>query len=433
MNQTDLNIIWNKKRKAIKIETQFIREDDEEFDDYAIRLYKNKSVYVLTHDKIGEILNRHSGNDWDESAYRKKYTPYIEGYDEGYDRGYEEGMDLDDKERSYLIDELRDEREKNFKVKRQMQDKLREYRGYMTTEARSDNLRGILLESVDELNYNYPIVSDKPIIIDRDSRVGVLQISDWHYGEVIEDNINTYNKEICKDRVVNLMSQTIDYIKEFDIQLLKILNLGDLIAGNIRISARVMNETDVISQSIEISEILVQFIYNIQRETGVKIEFYSVLDNHSRVSSNYNQHIEAESYGRLIPWYLEGRFKDDENIVIIENKINEISEYDIGRFKLYESDFLFVHGHNDKIKTIISDISMLTRITPISVFMGHYHRNYENEDFEIDLIANPSLIGSGVFSKSIRRSSKPRQKLNIYKRGLCGKAQREMTIFIEVD
>lgn len=387
----------------------------------------------MTHNEIGDILNKQSGNDWDESAYRKKYTPFIEGYNEGYDKGYREGMSIEDKEKEIFIDELREERELHYKSKRKLQDKLREYRGYLTTEARAENLRSVVLQSVDEMNTNYPLLETGELKVTDDERVGVLQISDWHYGEIFEDNLNMYNTAICRDRVRQLAEKTIYYVNSLNLKELKILNLGDLVAGNIRISARVMNETDIISQITEVSEILCQFLGEIQRKTCIKLTFYTVLDNHSRVSSNYNQHVEAESFARILPWYLQGRLADNDNIEIVESKVDGIQEYDIGRFKIYDSDFLFVHGHNDKLRSAITDISMLTKINPVSIFMGHLHRNIEDEDFEIDLIVNPSLIGSGAFSKTIRKSSKPRQKLNIYNRKDNNEAYREGMMFIEFD
>lgn len=420
-------------REMMKINNEFFRKDDEGFDEYAIRLYRNKDIYGVTLVEVGDMLNKQSGNDYDESAYRKKYTPYINGFEDGYEEGYEEGLQMEDDEKSLFIKELRDEREKHYKSRRKLQDKLREYRGYLTTEARAENLREVLTDSIQELNEEYPILKSGAYTPTQDGRVGVLQLSDWHYGEVVEDGLNTYNMDVCQERVEILTEKTIHYIKTMDIQELIVLNLGDLIAGNIRVSARVMNETDVISQSMGVAELLVQCLDTIQRETCIKVEFHSVLDNHSRVSANYNQHVEAESFARLIPWYIEGRVADNKNIKIVENKINEVDEYDIGHFQIYDSDFLFVHGHNDRINSAITDISMLSKKTPVSIFMGHLHHNMEKEEFEIDLIVNPSLVGLGDYSKSIRRISKPRQKLNIYNKADNGGAYREMLIFIEVD
>lgn len=411
---------------------KIFKQQEETFDDYAIRLYKEKTLYALTNREIGELLNEQSGNDYDESAYRKKFAPYIEGYDAGYDVGYEEGLGANNVDKDLYVEELRKERELHYKSKRKLQDKLREYRGNLTTQARAENLRSVLVDSIASMNEEYPIVNTTKYSPRLSNRVGVLQLSDWHYGEVVEDGLNVYNTQVCKDRVEQLAEKTIHYVNEIGLSELKVINLGDLIAGNIRISARVMNETDVISQSMEVAEILVQFLDRVQQETGVRVEFHSVLDNHSRVSSNYNQHVEAESFARLIPWYVEGRLVDNDNIVVIDNKVNDIDEYDIGHFEIHGSDFLFVHGHNDRLNNAITDLTMMTKINPVSIFMGHLHHNAEKEEFEIDLIVNPSLIGIGDYSKSIRRSSKPRQKLNVYNKTDCGKAYRELMVFIEV-
>ena len=416
----------------VTIINDILRLPGESFEEYAIRLYKNKNIYNLTNIEIGDILNEQSGNDWDESTYRRRYNDRVKSYEEGYEKGYVDGAAMDENQKHIYIEDLRKEREKHYKSKRQLQDKLREYRRYLTIEARAENLKEVLLDRVEEMNENYPLIESSDIKISDSGRVGVLQISDWHYGEVIEDKLNEYNTEICKKRVEKLTSQTIEYINKLGLEKLIVLNLGDLVSGNIRVSARVMNETDIISQIIEVSEIIAQMLAEIQSKTCIKVEFYTVLDNHSRVSANYSQHIEAESFARITPWHLQARLKDHSHITILENKIEEIEEYDIGHFKIYDSDFLFVHGHNDRINSAISDISMLTKINPVSIFMGHLHSNIEKEEFEIDLIVNPSLIGLGAYSKSIRKSSQVRQKLNIYNRTSDNKAYRELMVFLNV-
>lgn len=50
------------------------RRLDEDFDDYALRLYANKNIYGLDNIAIGDLLNANSDAKKDESAWRKFYT-----------------------------------------------------------------------------------------------------------------------------------------------------------------------------------------------------------------------------------------------------------------------------------------------------------------------------------------------------------------------
>ena len=51
-----------------------IRHDCESFDDYALRLYANKNTYGLTCWGVANLLNKESGLNKQESAWRKFYT-----------------------------------------------------------------------------------------------------------------------------------------------------------------------------------------------------------------------------------------------------------------------------------------------------------------------------------------------------------------------
>lgn len=347
----------------------------------------------------------------------------------GYEDGYKEGLQVEDAEATQYIEELRKERERLFIAKKQVQDQKREYRKFLTVEARSKHLQDVMIETAREISETKPLKVDFQYP-DRVAKEAILQISDWHYGEDVNQFNNTYNTKVCKDRVEQLTQQTIKYCLEEEISTLKVLNLGDMISGNIRVSARVLNEEDVITQIMEVSEIIAEMLT--QFSTFFDVEFYSVLDNHSRVNANYAQHIEKESYARLTSWYVKGRLEDNSRVKVIENRIGEIEDYDIGVVPIFNEKGLFVHGHNDKIGSVIPDITMLSGIRPVSIFMGHLHSNIEKEEHEIDLIINPSLIGSGVYSKQIRRASLPRQKLNIYIKDDSGSVIREKMYFINV-
>lgn len=46
-------------------------------------------------------------------------------------------------------------------------------------------------------------------IKDTSSRDAILCISDWHYGIEVENALNSYNPEICRERVTKLVVKTL--------------------------------------------------------------------------------------------------------------------------------------------------------------------------------------------------------------------------------
>ena len=51
----------------------------ESIDDYRIRLCENKDAYKITYCQIANLLNAETGNNYDESAYRKEYVAFNRG------------------------------------------------------------------------------------------------------------------------------------------------------------------------------------------------------------------------------------------------------------------------------------------------------------------------------------------------------------------
>ena len=396
------------------------KSKDENLKQYKIRLYRNKDIYGLSNIEIGELINKESGEKFDESAHRKWAFPYMEGYDDGV----AENLTEDD-----LLIEIDEKKDDLYKQQVKTRDKLRELRTGLRNEARLDNLKDIFIECADIISKENPISIDT-YPASKGDRVAVLQISDLHYGEIVDDFLNTYNKDVFNERIEKLTNDTINYCKLMDIKTLKVLNQGDLFSGNIHISSRVNSEENVVEQTMYVSEVLAKMLTKMA-EFIEEVEFHTVLDNHSRINKNKFEHIEKESFGMFVPWFLETRLSNIKNIKVMQNRIKECEELNIGVVDIFHEKAFYVHGHEDKVASVIQDLTLMTRVFPISVFMGHLHQNMEKEVHGIDMIMNPSLIGSGEYSKSIRKTSKPRQKLTIYENS-NGNVERVCTYFINL-
>lgn len=384
----------------------YTKQPNETLIEYQVRLYKNKDAYGLSNIDIGNLLNNASDICKDESAWRKYTMAYMDGYDDCL----EKNASLDDE-----LQSLRTAREELYKAKVKVQDANREYRSSLRNDARFENLVDAIHSSVDKLNALKPLDIKAFQGQHLQDKVGVLMLSDWHYGDHINDFTNNFDREICQERLSMLLQETKEICKKESFSKLQILNLGDLVSGNIHVSTRVNNELDIITQVQEVSELIADFISQLSRSVPV-IEFYSVTDNHARTNSSKPDHIESENFSRIIHWYLDARFKNAVNIKILNNKINGVEDMEIGMIDIMGQKALFTHGHNDKLSTIVPDLTLLIKEFPIAVFTGHLHRNFEDEINEVDLIMSPSLIGVNKYAKSIRKSSLPRQKLVVFKK-----------------
>lgn len=395
------------------------RLPDESLKAYQVRLYRNKDAYGLTNEDIGEILNKETGNNWSESAYRKKIASYIEGWD---DCAKSQIQDDD------VIREIDEKMALLYKQQVKTRDKLREYRKHLRDEARIENLYDVFIETAEIVSISKPMVIDKIPDKSGKDRVAVLQVSDLHFSEIVNNFLNTYNHDVFNERMKKMTEDVIAYCELMNVEVLNVLNQGDLMNGNIHVTTRVASEEDIVFQTQYVSEKLTEMLVEFGKHVPV-VNFHSVVDNHSRVNKNKKEHIEKESFARFIPWYVEARLKDVENVHVVHNKINGFDEYEIGVFDIYDEKAIFVHGHLDSVKTMVADLAMMVRVFPIAVFTGHLHRNYEDEINDIDLIMNPSGIGSGEYSKNIRKTSKPRQKMTFFEQN-DGKTERIGSFFV---
>src|SRR5690606_31399855 len=129
-----------------------------------------------------------------------------------------------------------------------------------------------------------------------------------------------------------------------------------------------------------------------------------------RVASNKQEEVSSESFNDIIHWYLKTRLKEFENVEIVDNEYDdEIIVADILGHTVFG-----VHGHRDKLNNIVSDLTLMIKKIPKYIFSGHIHKTYENEVHGIVHVVNSSLSGVDDYSKDIRKTSIPAQKLIIF-------------------
>lgn len=374
----------------------------------------------MTWEEVGEILNEELDEGFTSSKWRKNYQIMKKGFD----KAKQEIADAED-----VFSQLEMKKNELYIQQVKTRDKLREYRKFLRDEARIENIVDVFKQCAKDVSSIRPLnISEYPK--EQGERVAVLQLSDLHVGELVNNFMNTYDTDIFRKRMAKLTYKVVEYCKLMDVKTLKVLNLGDWVSGNIHVSTRVLAEEDVVWQTMVVAEVVSEMLFEFAKEIQ-NIEFYSVTDNHSRINKNFKEHIEKESFSRFIPWFIKERVSKIHNIDVIENRINEIVEHEIGVLDIFHEKAFFVHGHNDKVTTAISDLTLMTRMFPIAVFIGHLHKNYEDEIHGIDLIMNPSAIGVGEYAKKIRKSSNPRQKMTIYE-NINGDVERVSTFFINL-
>lgn len=285
-------------------------------------------------------------------------------------------------------------------------DAFNSYRSSLRSTARIDNFLDLLLQQIEKLPHLTPIKYEGTT---NEETEAVLLISDWHLGAKIDNTFNSYNVDIAKQRIGKLIHDTIKYCKTHKVSRLHVINLNDLIAGDIHISGRLGQEMDVIHQVVLASELISNLLIEVQ-EAAPEIVYHSCTDNHSRVIPNLKENIETETFTRLIDYYVEMRIK---NTGIIYNDDNldpatGMIKFKNGKIGVYE------HGHLGSLNNFFQDMVCYSGEKIDYGFVGHYHNEKLKTLHTFKLFVNGSLIGTDKYALSKRLFSKPAQSLIIF-------------------
>lgn len=375
-------------------EKYYILEGESE-ESYRFRMYKLREADRLTWQETANIINEVLEQNFSESKYRKEYAAYKRGYDE---RDKEEEISPEISELMQAKIELAKERVK-------MADERIQTNAYIRQLAREETIKEIAQQAAQSVGAS-KLLPDIGGETTTGWNAAILELSDWHYGIECDNFWNKFNPDIAKERIGLLLSRVIEYCKLHNVNVIHVMNLSDLIAGRIHLSLRLESRFDVITQTIQVSEILAEFLNNL-RNAGLLVHYYDCLDNHSRLEPNKKDAIDLESLARIIPWYLKERLQD--KICIHANEYGD----DIITFNVMGYEVLGVHGDKDKPATVVDNLSMMTHKHYHLVCTAHLHHFSADEKNETLVISNGSLMGTDTYAKNLRLSSKPSQNLII--------------------
>lgn len=377
------------------------KREDEIQNEYIARIYRNKSENGLTNNMCKDVINKELGTEYAEPTLRGIAKTWNECAD------YITEKVLKDKSTNDEIEELEEKRKELEKEKVRYQDQKREYQNYLRADARFEHLKNEISKSISELKEFKPFVVKE--VNNNIKTESSLLLSDWHTGLKEKNYWNEISIDILKDRIEYLQNKVISICKLHNVQVLHVEILNDMINGLIHVSTRISNEEDVISQTMICCEILSNLLYNLSKEIP-NIKVYSSLGNHGRCVANKTESIDTEDFERLLPWYLKQRLINIKNIEFCDNYYDE----GIIVYKFLNETIFAVHGHNDKVGTVINDLSQMLKVFPTEVHMGHYHSYYEKDNHNISIVINGCASGVDKYAKNIRKTGSPNQVCMIY-------------------
>ena len=362
----------------------------------------------MTWVEIATFLNKEFRDDetkyYDSSAYRKKYKNFADAY---------EGIFSKTQFTERQMSEYEEQIKELFIAKKQFEDQRRESKKLWTAESRFKHLTDKMIGAVNHLCDTKPLVfNDTPIDIVPSCKDAVLCLADWHLGMVTENIWNKYNVEICRQRVIQLVEKTIQYLRQHQVDTLHVLLLGDAAHGAIHTSCRVASEEEVCDQLMQVSELIAEAVNRLSEEVD-QVNVYSTYGNHLRTIQNKNDSSHSDNMEKIIPWYLEQRLQNNNRVNIIRSDY-----YEFIYLNVFGYDIVAAHGDLEKFKSFgVTVNTLFTKKYGKTIdytISADKHHIEEFETMGIESILVRSLCGTDAYANNIRAYSAPGQTLMIF-------------------
>lgn len=383
-----------------------MKNDNNQINDFIVKWYDVDKANdpTLTWLDCSQAVYRYFGKELTANACRTRYWRMTFAPKHKKEKEEPEQMIIDDPAFREKIEKQKEKYKKS--------DERTQVNALVRRISREETIKEIAKEVAETFNKKFsfsikPDILQKHSIANNEEREAILQISDWHYGIVIDSPYNRYNPEICKERVTRLAKEVAQRCAMYDITRLHVVNLGDMIAGRIHLTIRLNSRIDVVTQTIEVAEILANFLYSLS--TFLDIEYYDTLDNHSRLEPTLCDSLDLESLVRIITWFLKERLKNVPTIHFNDNTLGD----DIASFSCLGHNIVAVHGDKDKPETVIQNLSLMSKSYYDLALMAHRHHFFCDEKNRTVLVSNSSLMGTDELAQQLRLSAAASQNLII--------------------
>ena len=370
---------------------EFKKRDEENFDDYMMRIGDACSERKLTQGQAASLLNEATGSDYGECRYRKTYKAWKAGYDYAVSHANEETIQNELQRLKIEKVKLQDERTATNKVYRDV--------------ARAEALKELIAAKV--------IPYDKKDFLNVVQYQGsghdvIVCLSDLHTGAGIDSVWNKFNREILKARLESYVAQIFNIIERHAAEKIHVLLLGDLINGHIHINTRVQNNENSIEQVMTAAELVSNFVAELY-EVCQNIDVYAVSGNHSRVFPNKEEQIPGDELEALIPFYMKARLQNLPSIEIKTDKLDPT----FGGFKARNSLVMYAHGDKDSPANVVEHLTMMVKQPIDLVFLGHRHSNGLTTVHGTKVIESGCVCGTDSYAIGLRKNDVPQQAVAV--------------------
>ena len=268
-------------------------------------------------------------------------------------------------------------------------------------ESYADMVKNIICQNVEPINIpvHYTLFNSSTDL--------VCHLTDIHTGIEIHNWKKDFDEKILKHRIEKFTSDILDIRGQHDSENCYLV-IGEILSGLIHSNLRLQNNMDLMEQFKYISELISAMLIRMANHFN-HIYVYVTPGNHSRVSPKKEEALDGENMDVLLPFYLKARLQNIENISICDNNI----EPEIAMFNIRGNNVFAAHGHKDNPASVVQNFTMMFRIKPDIVLLGHRHTNGLTTVYDTKVIESGCVSGSDMYAMSIRKANRPEQTVSV--------------------
>ncbi len=384
---------------------EYKKLSEENENEYILRICSMKEQNDWTWEDIAKILNESLGNNFGESAYRKKYQHFKQMLNDNESKIFPEDEYLKKIQNEKF--KLEKERQKLYTAKVEMQRVIRQ-------EARFEMFYENVKNSIEVLPM--PEIKRDIESFENDKEY-LLCIADIHAGAKFNLPTNNYSMEECERRFSVLLNQVINYVKKNNISLMHVVSLSDDIQGILRISDLQLNETSVVEATVFVARVLANFLNELSAYCYV--DYYHVGQSNHTQTRNLGtkaSELASEDVEYVIGNYIKDMLRFNNHV-----DVNTNFGYDYIEIPIFNYNILAMHGHTiNNLDTALKDLSTLHNKLVDYLVVGHLHCNKtiqgnERGSYDTEVLMCPSFQGTDPFAfNKLGKSSKAACKMFIF-------------------
>ena len=372
---------------------KYKRYDGESDDELIYRIGKDKEL-IGTWQDVCDILNELTGNDYNESAYRKKIQIFNRMLDSNQSHFADSQTELE---------EIRDAQRELERMKIQFRDERNAWNKQNYIDARVSQKMDYLEQCLQD--FGKIQFSAKNREVSKSNNDLWIMLSDLHIGQTFDSNWGSYNSEIAKERLQQYLDNILVIADRHHSENAYVSIIGDLISGAIHHTIQVTNRENVIEQIKLAAEIITSFCAELSQHFN-KVVINNVSGNHSRMTKK-DEALHDERLDDLIGWIVKNSLSHLKNVEFKDD--NE--DIGIASLMIRGKEYVTVHGDFDPYSASgVSYLCMMLQRFPYCIGFGHLHHSSVDETNGIKMVRSGSLAGSGdAYTVEKRLSGKPSQ------------------------